>query len=126
MDIVTFIIYLAARRGLEFTRPEYLAWLRLVLALWVMGAFALRRGQPVRVLAALLSRTAAFVLCILLLAGVSRKTEEVRPPAIIAAVDVSDSMGREGREWAEARAREIFAMAPGAAAKGVILFALGS
>ena len=126
MDSVSFIIHFAARRGLEFTRPEYLAWLRLVPALWVMGAFALRRGQPVRLLAALLARTAAFAACILLLAGVSRKTEEVRPPSVIAAVDVSDSMGGEGREWAETRAREIFAMAGGAAAKGVILFARGS
>lgn len=126
MDIATSLIHLAARHGLEFARPEHLAWLRLVLALWVMGVFALRRGRPLRVLTALLARTAAFVLCILLLAGVSRKTEEVRPPSVIAAVDVSDSMGPEGREWAWARAREIFGTAGGGAAKGAVAFARGS
>lgn len=126
MDLTSIVTRLAARFGLEFARPEHLAWLRLAVALWVIGAFAMRRGRPVRVLAALLARTAAFVACILLLAGLSRKTEEVRPPSVIAAVDVSDSMGREGREWAEARARELFAAAGASAPKGVVLFARGS
>ena len=126
MDFTAYLGRLAARFGLEFARPEHLAWLRMVLALWVMGAFALRRGRPLRLLAALLARTAAFVLCILLLAGLSRRTEEVRPPSVIAAVDVSDSMGPEGREWAEGRARELFALAAAAATKGVVLFARGS
>ena len=71
MDFTAYLVRLAARHGLEFARPEHLAWLRMVLALWVMGAFALRRGRPLRLLAALLARTAAFVLCILLLAGLT-------------------------------------------------------
>lgn len=126
MDIASLTIRLAARHGFCFARPEHLAWLRLAAALWAMGAFAMRRGRPVRVLAALLARTAAFTACILLLAGLSRETEAPRPSSVIAAVDVSESMGREGRAWAEAQAREILDAAGAAAEKGVVLFARGS
>ena len=126
MNFAAYLMRLAARHGLDFARPEYLAWLKLTPALWAMGAFALRRGRWLRLLAALLARTAAFILCILLLAGLCRRTEEVRPPSVIAAVDVSDSMGVEGREWAAARARELCALAGREAAKGIVLFARGS
>ena len=126
MGIIGAITNLASRYGLAFTRPECLSYLWLVFAIWGLGAIAWRRMRPSRLVAALSLRTAAFVLIILALSGLGTKREEERPPLVLAAVDVSDSMGDEGRAWAIARARKMLESAGKEAEKGVILFARGS
>lgn len=126
MSITGIIIHLASRYGLGFTRPECLSYLWLVLAVWLLGAIVWRRMRPSRLAAALILRTAAFILIILALSGLGIKRDEERPPLVLAAVDVSDSMGDEGRAWAIARARQAFEAAGRESEKGVILFARGS
>jgi len=126
MDIIGTIIQLASHYGLGFTRPHYLHYLWLVFGLWGLGAIAWRKTRPSRLIAALCLRTLAFILIILALSGVSITREEERPPIVLAAVDVSDSMGEQGRGWAAARARKVLEGAGREAEKGVILFARGS
>ncbi|MCX6339082.1 MAG: VWA domain-containing protein [Candidatus Aureabacteria bacterium] len=126
MDIIGNFIQLAARHGLEFTRPHYLHYLWLVFGLWGLGAIAWRKTRPSRLIAALCLRTMVFILIILALSGTSITREEERPAVVLAAVDVSDSMGEQGRAWAIARARKIIEGAGRGTEKGVILFARGS
>ncbi len=126
MNLINNIVQLAAHYGLGFTRPHYLRYLWLLFILWGLGAVVWRKTRPSRLVAALSLRTLVFVLIILLLSGVSIRREDERPAVVLAAVDVSDSMGEQGREWAFARARKILEGAGKGAEKGVILFARGS
>lgn len=126
MSVTHLAMSAAARYGLEFSRPHLLGYLWLVLAIWAASALAARRANTLRLMLALACRTAVFALLILALAGLSRKREVERPPAVFAAVDVSDSMGEEGRAWAIGQARETLNGLGSGTAKGVILFARGS
>jgi len=126
MNIIGNIIQLASHYGLEFTRPHYLRYLWLVFGLWGLGAIARGKMRPSRLIAALCLRTVVFILIILALSGMSITREAERPPIVLAAVDVSDSMGEQGRSWAVARARKVLEGAGREAEKGVVLFARGS
>ncbi|MCX6356893.1 MAG: VWA domain-containing protein [Candidatus Aureabacteria bacterium] len=117
---------MATRLGLEFTSPRYLRYLWLIVPVVAMSALAVKTVRLSRIVPALIARTIALFLIIAALAGVSRKGSAVRQPTVLAAVDVSDSMGAEGRKWAKARAVELFNGPARDAVKGVILFARGS
>ncbi|MDD5556679.1 MAG: VWA domain-containing protein [bacterium] len=125
-DIAAIIQRIAAGWGVEFSRPGFLRLLWLAPLVWAAGAVAARRGAAVSVAAAAALRTAVLLLAVLLLAGAGVTVEETRPGAVIAALDVSDSMGEEGKAWARERAAEILEGAGPDAQKGVIFFARGS
>ncbi|MDP8249122.1 MAG: VWA domain-containing protein [Candidatus Tritonobacter lacicola] len=125
MDITQYIYAVASRYNLEFSNPRWLDCLWLVLPLWLVTFLAWRRARRGSLAAALLLRTVVFLLLILALAGIKGRKMEKRPATVIAAVDVSDSMGDAGRKWAADRAREILEGAGEKNRKAVVLFARG-
>jgi uncharacterized membrane protein len=126
MDIVRLVVKITSRYNLEFTHPQYLVYLWLVVPIWLISALALRRVRLLRLLAACVLRTLAVILLVFVIAGLSVKRQKFLVPTVIAAVDVSDSMGEHGKEWAEIRAGEILEGNAKEMRKGVILFARGS
>ena len=126
MGITGYIIEVASRYNLDFMRPQHLRLIWLILPLWLMSALAWRRTVVVRLIVSLCFRTIVLLLIIFALSGLGVKTNEETPPTVIAAVDVSDSMGKEGREWGRMLAGRILESSGEKTHKGVILFAGGS
>jgi len=126
MDIIRYIENIAAGYGLEFMRPLYLRYLWGIPLIWAVSVFASKRLTFPRLILALVLRTTLYTLLLLALAGLSLKKEISRPSSVIAAVDISDSMGDAGKEWAIAQAKKILDSSGEETEKGRILFARGS
>ena len=122
MDLPERICFLAGRCGLTFAHPGHLNWMWL-LPVFILLAALIWRKRRRGLVAALGFRLTAAAVAILALAGLSLGTRRERPAAVIAAVDVSDSMGEEGRRWAMAGARQWLERAGAESRAGAILFA---
>ncbi len=126
MGVTQLVLAVTSRFGLEFTRPHYLVYLWLILPLWLLSLLIWWRTMRSRFIMALGLRTFAFILLVLAISGLSVKRQELRWPTVIASVDVSDSMGEEGRSWARERAEDVLVGSGEETEKGVVSFASGS